>query len=310
MDDDSDNDRAVALTSLGNAMSAIDHYEESLAAHQEALEIYQRLDQSAAAIANAKSDVAVELVRLDRYEEALGLMRDVAPLYRGLAAEDPAQRANLAQALHNLAGGELFAGNFDEALASIRESIAISQQIYREEGLSRADVLATSFGFECATLSMAGKTHEALTPAAESAQIYLRLATAAPDAYLPRLSAALEIQAACLLCDGRLPETVTATTDGIGAIRRLSPGSAPTNEVALMFLIKAVSLEALGQTEQAGRAIDEALAAYRELPADVHPRKLIGYVSRTARVLEQVGRDEEAAAARRVAAALGERVLG
>ena len=98
-------ERALALSMRGVALSALGRREEALAAAQEAAELYRRLaaqqpDAFLPGLAMSLTNLGITLSALGRREEALAATQEAAELYRRLAAQQPdAFLPNLANSL-------------------------------------------------------------------------------------------------------------------------------------------------------------------------------------------------------------------
>jgi hypothetical protein len=116
--------------------------------------------------------------------------RDLVKLYRGFAAQDPAQRPELAAALQDLADAAQGAGLLDEALTCIREARQIYQDRVRE-GYADDIHLANCLNREANWLADAGDA-QAESVFADEGAVYLSLAKTFPADRLLSLVSVLQ----------------------------------------------------------------------------------------------------------------------
>lgn len=122
-------DLAGSLANLGKVLSALDQWEEALAATQEAVGLYRELAGANPQaflpnLAIGLNNLGLMLLVLNHWEEALTAVREAASIYRQLAEANPqAFLPDLAMSLNNLGRNLSNLGRLEEALATVQEAV-------------------------------------------------------------------------------------------------------------------------------------------------------------------------------------------
>jgi tetratricopeptide (TPR) repeat protein len=196
--------RAVvaALINNGVMLGRVGRYDEGLARATEAAELARSLIEGGpvgsgpvegeSSLSSALNNASVDLIRLNRYGEAVSAATEAVEIKRRLAASDPAgHEPDLAMALNNLAGALSGLGRHADAVAASAESYALYRRLVNtgssESSVSSersessesseyeadwADCLET---FAAVRLAAGVERAEALRAAEESVAIYERL---------------------------------------------------------------------------------------------------------------------------------------
>jgi tetratricopeptide (TPR) repeat protein len=268
-------ERAMRLVDLSNWLGALERRAEALAAIEEAVGFYRRLDDASsffhqlagADLAGVRPSLATslntqsdQLVRLGRREEALAAIEESTSIYRPLAAADPdVFRPNLAASLNNQAQCLAALGRREEALAAIEETA----NIYRRLAGADPDVfrpnLAASLNNQAQCLAALGRREEALATVEEAVSIHRQLAEADLDAFLPGLADSLSGQARRMRDLGRWKEALAPIEEAVRIYRQLAHvRSGFSRNLASSLDVLAAILSALGRTEGAGSLRAEA----------------------------------------------------
>ncbi len=192
---------------------------------------------------------------------------------RPLAEANPAAHvADLARALNNLSVRLSDAGRHPEALAAIKESVAIRRPLAEANPAAYAPNLAIALNNLSNRLSDAGRHPEALEASEESVATWRPLAEANPAAHAPSLAIALNNLSNRLSDAGRHPEALEAIKESVAIRRPLAEANpaahAPSLAVALNNL--SLRLSDAGRHPEALEAIKESVATWRLL-AEANP---------------------------------------
>ncbi|BCB84555.1 tetratricopeptide repeat protein [Phytohabitans suffuscus] len=249
---------AAALDALARRLSDLGRREEALRAADEAVDVYEELEERhpgsyRAALGAATSNFAVQLDRLGRHKDALTLDEQAVELLRGVNRNDPGARADsLGHALTNLAVSLSQFNRNDEALAAAREAA----ELYRAAG-SRPAAYSRALVILAAQLDDVGAFDEALAAAAHSAAAARNAAPKEHAAALRRTSDLL------LRRFARAEEALTAAEEALTLERRTGPPASA--ELAWSLRHVANALHALGRSADAVAADEEALPIWRSL---------------------------------------------
>lgn len=118
-----DQAEAWILTGLGDVHDDLEHYEEALRCHHEALQIHRRLG-NAKGEATAVNNYAVSLDNLERYDEAIEQYLSALAIFRATA-----DRQGEGMVLNNLGTAYLMTGQLTEAESYYRESLDVRREL-------------------------------------------------------------------------------------------------------------------------------------------------------------------------------------
>jgi tetratricopeptide (TPR) repeat protein len=222
------------------------------------VDVYEELEERhpgsyRVALGMATSNLAVQLGRLGRFQDALALDEEAVELLRGVHRDDPyARAADLGHALTNLAVSLAHFDRHDDALAAAREAADLYQAAGRPpEAYGRALIILA------ARLDDIGAFDEALAAATRAAAI-------TRDAAPSERAAALRTTSVLLLRRfARAEEALTAAEEALALQRRAGPPGSP--ELARSLRSVARALHALGRSADAVTADEEALPIWRSL---------------------------------------------
>ncbi|GAA3215640.1 tetratricopeptide repeat protein [Dactylosporangium siamense] len=249
---------AHALDVLALRLGDLGHREEALSAADEAVDIFEELDELhpgtyRTALGIATSNFALQLDRIGRREDALAVDEQAVELLRSADRNDPGRRADgLGHALTNLAVSLAHFDRDDEALAVAREAVELHQAAgHRPAAYSRALVILAE------RLSDVGASDEALATA-------VRATSAARGATPTELAAALRKKSVLLLRRfARAGEALAAAEEALALQRRTGPPD--SEELAWSLRYTAEALHALDRSEEAVALDEEALPIWRSL---------------------------------------------
>ncbi|WIX85828.1 tetratricopeptide repeat protein [Amycolatopsis sp. DG1A-15b] len=114
---------AWILSGLGDVHDDLEHYEEALSFHQQALALHRKLG-NAKGEATALNNHAVSLDNLERYDEAIVEYRAVLALFEAMA-----DRAGTGMVLNNLGAAYYMTGKLNEAADHYLRSVEIRREI-------------------------------------------------------------------------------------------------------------------------------------------------------------------------------------
>jgi tetratricopeptide (TPR) repeat protein len=174
--------------------------------------------------------------------------------------------------------------------------------------------LAASLDSLANRLSKFGQREEAVGASQEAVNIFRRLATAKPDAFLPELARILNNFAAKLSNLGHREEALAALQEAVAIDRQLAESRPDTSLRSLAACLNNLSIElaALGRREEAVAASQDAVAIYRGLAAtrpDAFSPDLATSLGNLGLRLSDLGRREEALAVSQEAVAAYRRLV-
>ncbi len=119
------------LISRGRALCDLGRHAESREDFQAADRAMEHRDESGAARSDALKGLADVLIRMDHYNEALTVYRNVLSIQE--KAFGTINHPEYAAALHCMAGVQVRLGHYNEAVSSYRESLGIRKKVQGEE---------------------------------------------------------------------------------------------------------------------------------------------------------------------------------
>jgi tetratricopeptide (TPR) repeat protein len=267
--------RAALLNNLSVRLGDLGRLEEALAASEEAVASYRRLDAAQPDaflphLAGSLNNLSVDLSGLGRREAALAAIEEAVAIRRRLAAARPdAFLPDLASSLNNLSADLADLGRREAALAASEEAVAVRRSLAAARPDEFLPVLAPSLNNLSNRLGDLGRREAALAAIEEAVASYRHLAAARPDAFLPYLALSLNNLSADLSNLGRLEEALAASEEAVASYRRLA---AARPDAFLPDLARSLSnlsngLSGLGRRAAALAAIEEAVAIHRGLAA-------------------------------------------
>jgi len=264
---------AWTLHNLSVDYSTLGRTHAALAAEEEAVEIYRRLnavDTSAAApdLAMALDGLGNKLRGAGRHKEALPPSREAVAIRRQLAAADPAMHdPGLAASLVNLGIHLADLGHLAESLDVTTDGVALYRRLATANPAAHESGLAESLTSYGVRLSQSGRKEEARAVDEEALSVYQRLAAAQPAAFGPGLARALSNMASSLLSRGKPHDALLRAGEAVVLYRRLVGTSGGTLEILLANALfnQGASLLALEKCAEASRALEEAVGFYRSL---------------------------------------------
>lgn len=302
------NQLAIRVGTLGVRFSDLGRHEEALVATREAADIYRRLAQSRSEavlpnLAGRLTVLSVMLANLGHHDEALPAAQEAVDIYRRLAQSRPdIFLPDLAGSLINL--GMMFSNlaRHGEAMIPTQEAV----EIYRRLAQSRPGAFLSEFAGSMNNLGMMlyhlGRHEEALTATQEAVDIRRRLAQSRPDAFLSDLTASLNNLGNALSNLDRHEEAVIPIQEAVDIKRSLAQArpDAFLRDLAMSLTNLGSALSKVDRHEEALAASQEAvdltrrLAQSRPEPSALDLAMSLGAFGNT---LVAAGRDEEAAAA-------------
>src|SRR5262249_26825925 len=173
-------------------------------------------------LAGHLNTLAVRLVGLGRWEEALAASEEASDICRRLAHKQSAAfLGDLATSLNTTSTALAELGRHQEALAASREVMAIRQHLARSGRRTSLMDLAISMNTVSNRLARVGKRQEALTAAMEVHTFYSRFAQEDP-AFLPNLARNLNDTANILSDLGHHNEALAGTQRALEHFRHLA----------------------------------------------------------------------------------------
>jgi tetratricopeptide (TPR) repeat protein len=264
---------ARALNALGIHTHISGREPESLAATQEAADIFQKL------VSDGRTDLEPALgrvlanlsVRSLDTERRLAIAQEAVAIGRRWATHNPQPKLlELAGALENLAWVLDELGRLDEAIAVTREAVTLR----REQAEKAPEVYGLDLARTLDALSpRLTKNHEvedAIAVIEETVDLYRRLAAGDPVSREPQLAIHLFRLGHSAATAGRYEDAVTADAEAVDVYRRLAAADPDYHEPALaasLGNLGASYARCEGTSEQALAATTEALAIYRRLAA-------------------------------------------
>ena len=125
--------RAMALSNLGNCLSAVGQKEEALVPTEEAVRILGQLEgrqpETRRFLAASLTNLGLIYSDMGRRQEALAPAQEAVKLYRELAKTNPAVLGDLASSLSNLGISYSDLGRRQEALAPAEEALKITREL-------------------------------------------------------------------------------------------------------------------------------------------------------------------------------------
>ncbi|MEV8512182.1 tetratricopeptide repeat protein [Dactylosporangium sp. NPDC051484] len=168
---------AETLDALARRLSQLGRHEEALRAADEAVDVYDELEDRhpgmyRSALGAATSDFALQLDRLGRYADALAVDQQAVEILRGLDRNNPGGRADgLGHALTNLSVSLAQADRDDEALQAAQEAVELYQAARKQAAGSRTTAYSRALVILAASLETLGRHGEALDVAKRAANV-------------------------------------------------------------------------------------------------------------------------------------------
>jgi tetratricopeptide (TPR) repeat protein len=246
--------------------------------------------------AEVLSNLAIILIDLGHYEEALGAARQALEIFRSLAREETGSSEGLAMSLGDLGTILGFLRHSEEALEAVEEAVKIRRRLVSRHPEMLPE-LASALNNLGITLGDLGRRKEAFAALREAAEIWRNLSVENPDQFLPDLSSSLSNLGGNLRDLGRREEALATTEEALAIYRRMMKRSetfAPT--VAFTLNNLGTILSDQGRREEAVRATEEAVQLLRDLSSSRStflPNLAISLVN-LAVMLSAIGRVEEA----------------
>ncbi|MBF8186933.1 hypothetical protein ITP53_14525 [Nonomuraea sp. K274] len=285
--------RAQAIQVRGQVLRAFGRKREAMAHLVEALEIYTRLAQPAAA-AEVAGVIADDLL-------AGGRAEDAAEYARIAATGQPAGTVRHALAVQRLARCHLMLGELTAADTLVERLIPLARR--SPDDLTYRAILADSLAqsSELRTLLGLGDGAEAEARAREAIAMYDDLLTTGMNAealHISRAGAGLTL-AAALGTRGLAEDAVGPLREAVAALERYAPGNP-----ALSGLLGRGMLMLGDALMESGRALEASLVFHRgtQVTRDV-PARAVAH-ARLGFCQQELGRDDAADAALRVSAGL------
>jgi tetratricopeptide (TPR) repeat protein len=255
------NDLSVRLGEVGRR-------EEGLAAIEEAVKVYRRLEESRPEafepnLATSLNNLSIDLAVSGRLEEGLAAIEEAVAILRRLAESRPeAFEPDLAMSLNNLSVRLAVSGRLEEGLAAIEEAVAIRRRLAKLHPEVFDPDLAQSLNNLSIRLQGFGRREEGVAAIAESVKVYRRLAESRPEAFEPALATSLNNHAVHLAEVGRREDGLAAIEEAVTIRRRLTESRPEVFESDLATSLSNLSL----RLAQVGR-LQEGLAAIEEVVA-------------------------------------------
>jgi len=119
----------LAMSVLGNGLTAAGHDEDSLTVQEARLSLMRRLGYSEEGLLTMQENLAVSYARLGRVEEALLMQRDV---YSGRMKLDGEEHARTFLAANNMASSLMHLQRFGEVKALMRKTMPVARRVLGE----------------------------------------------------------------------------------------------------------------------------------------------------------------------------------
>ncbi|MFI0797183.1 tetratricopeptide repeat protein [Micromonospora rubida] len=305
---------ATSVATFGDRLSAVERREKGILdlAHR-AADYYRRLAEAdpvthLPGLAHLLTSLANFVSAEGQRDEAVALANEAAYIHRQLAQSDSTitHQLNHATSLNNLGNYLAEAGRYEQALALAEEATDTYRQLAQGNPAAYLPDLAMSLSNLGTFLSNVGQCEDALTPSAEAVALRRQLAEANPAANLAGLARSLSNLGVQLSKVGRRGEALAHANEAIVIRRRLAQSDPisylPDLAMSLGALAQALAAE---QTElhKALSAAQEAELIFAHLAEDV-PQRYAQYAAAaallTTKILDLLGRTEEAAAMRQL----------
>ncbi len=210
------------------------------------------------------------LAKLDRHAEAVESAAESVAICRSAVQRWPRLRDEMAWALCYLAARSHEAGESTAAMSVITEAVELRRVLYAETNADRhRDLLAGEVSHVADLLVKDGRHAEAIGPVEESVAMYRQVVAANPrERYW--LDSVLETYGTCLTAVGRHAEALVNLDEAIKSLRGqvdgpIKLGSTELDDrdpcrktLAKSLEAAAISLTALGRTDEAAAAVAEA----------------------------------------------------
>ncbi|MGX7829678.1 hypothetical protein ACTG9Q_31785 [Actinokineospora sp. 24-640] len=265
-------ERAVMMTDLANRQSIAGDHQAALTSVTAAIEDLRQLSETDAKVqselARSLQDAGTYLHNVGKWTLAWGPADEAVEIYRKLAAENPAHRFSLAQALTTSALRFSEINNLSQAAILAREAITLWQRIPRFDPLFHDEQLARAYNALGVVLLRDDSATEAVEALTEAAAIYRRLTELDFLTYLPSWARNMANVGVALAFASRHDSALTCALTAVEACRILV---SLDEEAFLSMLASACLALASGQNstpDPAPEALphaEEALALYRRL---------------------------------------------
>ena len=249
---------------------------------------------------------------LELREIAAELEKAVLAKVHPLAGDfrDPDRLTILASSFNNLSNHFSALGQRENALAAIKETVALDRELTRILPDAGMPKLASSLSNFSNRFSDLGQWENALAAIEEAVEISRDLVTSRPDAFRPELANCLNSRSICLHNLGRQEEALAAIEEAVAVRRDLVTGYSDDfrPELGHSLINLSTYLSSLGQREEALAASEEAAMIGRDLAAaspDAYRPALAVYLNNLSNHLSKLGRHDEALAMIKEAVALG-----
>ena len=332
-------DLADCLCSVSMDHDTLGQWDAAFVPASEAVQIYRKLNAGLPAmagtlrrgLARALSRLGCALEKKMAFPEAVAAHDEAVAIYRALVADAPttatatataaqAAAANtedlleLAALLNNLASCLGASQRFEDALAAMRESIAVAAKVAPSlrPGFVYVDHASTLLNYGLA-LCRVGRPDEAVVPMAQSIKMLRQFEANEPGAHRARLAEALLTLAATQTQPAQLASCRATVAEAVAMVRDLNQteSAAYRKEFVQNLSTAAAILAEVGDLPAASAMLrDEVVPACRQLYAS-HPDTFLRPYKMALDLLVNVqarmGRADQVAVTRVEAAVLGRR---
>ncbi|WP_307821754.1 tetratricopeptide repeat protein [Streptomyces coffeae] len=235
------------------------------------------------------------------------LSRLIADHYQARSHGDPEAQPALAGALHDLSSRLERLGQWDKALAALREAVEIRRKLAAKQPATFLPDLSSSLNNLSALLSIHGQTKEALAAVSEAVEIQRKVAAQQPDdIVLCHLATSLDNHGGDLAALRQWEKGLAQISEAVDIYRELVARRPDQFRGGLAGSLNnlAAILQRRGKRQEALTAISEAVDIYRELVAtrpDAFRHELAVCLVNLSSTLANFGRQDEALAATREA---------
>ena len=301
--------RAAIRHDLARRLFRAGHYQEALAAQQDALRDMRHLAvvdpvTHAPNLGRTLHNLANFLRQVGRYTEAVSAAEEAMEIFQRVASSLPAYEEDLAKAMGSLADCSRHARQPDEAVAELlRKSAGILRRLAVTDPHRHEPDLVAALAELGVCLRTTGKPAAAVNVFREAVQIARRLAAVDPAAHQNHLAKGLTSLSHALMEVGEYEEEIRIAEEAVMVNRRLAAANPAVYEYQLAASLNAlgIALRQVSRRDEAVAPAEEAVEITRRLVA----ANLAAYELFLAITLDNLGtRQAEAAPGRPNEAAL------
>ncbi|MFD9895910.1 tetratricopeptide repeat protein [Amycolatopsis sp. NPDC059027] len=261
---------AAHLNTLAHRQANIGQQEAALASVTEAVEITRHLTKTEPYahlpdLASYINDLGNHQAGTGDLSASIASLTEAAVIWRRLTEAEPAHLPNLARTLNTLGNHQSTSGAPEAGSATLAEAVAIRTQLAQANPLKHLPGVAESLHNLALVQSDLGRHDEAFASVTEAVEIYRPLATGDPGRFRFPFGCSLHELANHQLDRDLHQEALDTLSEAVAIRCELGTSDSRLTDLGDSLNNLALCHEALGQRDEALRAIDEAAKIFQRL---------------------------------------------